>query len=71
MKKDWNEWKKLYNEFAKDKPKTKAHFRQERWENDYQAKNRFELAKGRYESGMECDTTNWLYQPIKPEYYYD
>jgi hypothetical protein len=51
----------------KTRPKTTtpAHFRQERWENDYQAKHRFDLAKAKYLDGVEHDTIEWKYQPIR------
>ena len=57
----------LFAEFIKTRPKTTtpAHFRQECWENDYQAKHRFDLAKAKYLDGVEHDTIEWKYQPIR------
>lgn len=57
--------RKLVDELTSKRPKKQTSFREEIWASDYEAKHRFDLACGYYESGDSYAKPQWRYQPIR------
>lgn len=59
------EIKALCEEYRKLRPNPAGNFRAEYWENDYQAKHRFDLAVNESTTGAKFANAKYIYQPIR------